>query len=863
MGVMIINIVKRFSGMIATDAERRCGLGARCTVPVVGLVISVFALSLAVLTGTPSAASAALMAAGEGGALSASSPLRTSVAMRLTDASSMTTSMSVDPSEPDGRAGWYVAWPTVSFSCDETATTFWSLDGEAGPWQLYVAPFVVTRQGALDVAFYSVDELGGQETTRAATLNIDTEPPTQPTMLSATVTQNSATVTWVPSIDLSSGVDYYEVRRDGSVVGTSTIPSVTLTDLPPETPTAVTVRAVDVAGNESADSEPLSVITLASEARPPAIVYVRRAAGNAVQVNWGETTGTVGAVSYRVYRSVAGGPLELQAAVAQPYPGSWVDTSLIAPAFAQYAVSVVDDRGEGPLSEASAASELELAGLASPRGLSAVQTTEGVRIAWDARTGAASYRVYRSLTSTDTPGVLSTVPSATASYVDTTTAPGGRYWYGVAAIDGSGTVSPVAGPLFVRVSPLTQDGSPHGPYLPEGRECSLCHRTHDSDNEIMVLSQEGADEVALCLTCHDGTTGSNVLQDFADPARPRGHAVGIHIGEEALRCVDCHVQHGPGAQDGARKLLYGPDEERTGDSVCYRCHGEDASQEGRGDLRVFETSGHRTSVPAPTDASGVVCLGCHEGHPTKESALVPYAEDQQCLWCHSAGYSLDGATDIESKLAGEGPDTRHDLLGSDQLAAGSMISCANCHEPHASSPETPTVDPDSPTTADGWSGSVTALCLRCHDGTLPTSDETSGWASAPLASGSATQVADIASTWANSVHGAATSGSATLRGDMGYSVDSELGCETCHDPHGSGNKWALAESVVATGGPGVVQGLSVVKVDTGADLRFFCGACHVVGPSSHPGPSEGGADLSQWPLDCTAAGCHSHVGGGL
>jgi predicted CXXCH cytochrome family protein len=327
-------------------------------------------------------------------------------------------------------------------------------------------------------------------------------------------------------------------------------------------------------------------------------------------------------------------------------------------------------------------------------------------------------------------------------------------------------------------------------------------------------------------------------------------------------CGSCHTPHNDHGGPTLEKLLRSGTI-RSGDAACYGCHGATAGTNPRGDLRVFEASGHATGVPVPTGYAQVVCLGCHLGHATKEPALVPLTGEDRCLSCHSVDRSLARAADIAGSLTSTDTSTRHDLLGADQVANGSMIACANCHEPHISSVTTPLVDPDNPTTSGGWSGTGVAFCLRCHDAALPTSAVTSGWAPAPLGPGGATSVSNIASSWPTNIHGEATSTPLYLRPDMAWAAGDPMTCGNCHEPHGSHNRYHLLETVRSKGATMSVSGLVVIPVGTGADMRFFCAACHIVGPTTHPGPGLGGADLTVFPIDCTAGGCHSHAGSRL
>lgn len=784
--------------------------------------------------------------------------------LRTTDASAPETTMTLDPAIPDGTNDWYITSPDVSFSTTEPAITYYSLNGTSGPWQTYSSPFAMTREGTITIGFYSIDAGGNRETTQTAVVKHDRGAPTTPTLLAASVTSTTATLTWAPSFDTTSGVAYYEALQDGSAVGTSAVPAITLTGLTPEVETTFTVRAYDVAGNVSGESAPAVSFTLGELPRPPAIVFARSAYRNAVQVNWGETTGTVGPVAYRVYRALDGGPYSALATITVNYPGSWLDTSVVAPAVAAYSIATIDARGEGTASAPATSTVATLTALPAPARFRAVSTTAGVETSWTALPGATGYLLYRALSSTGTPSVVTT-PTAVvgASYVDTSAAIDTDYWYRIAAIDASGVVGAIGLPVFVHTLSAPATDSPHGEYDPFTDDCALCHRSHSSANELALLVTPGDNEIPLCLSCHDGTSAPDILDEFSDSTMSSRHPVSVDSTPTVLRCGQCHTPHNDNGGPELGKLLYAPGGVRTGNAICYGCHDATALTLPRGDMTVFESSGHRASIPAPADAVEVVCLACHEGHATREPSLVPYSGDQRCVWCHSVDKSMPGSVDISGRLAGADSSTRHDLLAADQAANGSMIACANCHEPHISAPGTPTVDPDDPSTTGGWTGTTVGQCLRCHDTELPTSTETSGWAPVPLGAGGATVVSDIASSWAGDVHGDALSTPSYLRPDMNYAAGDPLSCETCHDPHGSLNKWGLAESVAASGTPLVASGLAVVPVGAGADLRFFCGSCHIVGPSTHPDALSGGADLTQWPIDCTAGGCHSHAGTGL
>jgi chitodextrinase len=98
----------------------------------------------------------------------------------------------------------------------------------------------------------------------------DTTDPSTPTGLQAPVGQLSATqvgLTWNASTD-NVGVDHYDVIRGGVVIGQSTSTAYTDTTVSPSTTYTFKVRAVDAAGNASADSTGVTVTTPASTSLP-------------------------------------------------------------------------------------------------------------------------------------------------------------------------------------------------------------------------------------------------------------------------------------------------------------------------------------------------------------------------------------------------------------------------------------------------------------------------------------------------------------------------------------------------------------------------------------------------------------------
>jgi predicted CXXCH cytochrome family protein len=260
-----------------------------------------------------------------------------------------------------------------------------------------------------------------------------------------------------------------------------------------------------------------------------------------------------------------------------------------------------------------------------------------------------------------------------------------------------------------------------------------------------------------------------------------------------------------------------------------------------------------------------VCDTCHESHSSRNEDLNRYSGYMMCVECHNSSQSDPNAPDIWSKLTlNSDANAKHPLLPQDQVN-GARMTCQNCHNTHSSTDNYPLVDPHNPGPTGTWTGSKTdqkSFCFTCHDGSaLPTSQETTPWAGAVLASKGATTVADIKDAYQVNVHGfgvpnTGTTVTAYLRPDMGYQYGDMLDCRSCHDPHGSVNNYALQATVSSANGLKTISGVIVSPApDGGYDLRFFCSTCHLFDSATHD--SMAGTSTVTFPSDCTS--CHRHV----
>jgi predicted CXXCH cytochrome family protein len=377
----------------------------------------------------------------------------------------------------------------------------------------------------------------------------------------------------------------------------------------------------------------------------------------------------------------------------------------------------------------------------------------------------------------------------------------------------------------------------------------------------------------MCPTCH---APASAYQEFLDPLLKSKHAEGATVTiNEPYSCITCHVPlHKAGTNPANLMRINGSSpcvevtDTPTGNDFCYKCHGV-GSTLPMGDLTAFESSGHRNIPPPPTGAN-IVCDTCHESHASRNSRLLKYEGYMVCMQCHTASASNPNEPDIYTRLTlNDGANSKHPLLPQDQVT-GARMECQNCHNTHATTKTAPLVDPHNPGLSGAWTGArgdEKTFCFRCHDGQqLPTSQETTPWASAVLARNAATSTVDMQSLYQTSVHGFASQSNSTtattyLRADMGYGYGDVLECRVCHDPHGTVNRTAMNSDVKSANGSKTASGLLIASAGGGAyDYRFFCSSCHIWDSATHD--SFAGTSTVDFPTKCS--NCHyfgSPVGG--
>ena len=341
--------------------------------------------------------------------------------------------------------------------------------GSAAP---YTYTWTGVSSGTYSLYATATDNQGAVSTSSVVTVTVyapapDTTPPSVPTNL-ALVSKSSvaALISWTASTD-NVGVAGYRVYRNGVAVGTAAAVMYLDIGLTPATTYQYTVAAYDAAGNQSAQSAPLSVVTDppggTSDTTPPSVPQnlrlVARTTGS-ISMAWDASTDNVGVTGYSVFRGTA-----MAAFVTGT---SYTDTGLAPGTTYVYTVTAVDaalnySGASLPLIAATEALAQDTTPPSVPQNLRLVtRTSSTVGIAWDASTdnvGVAGYLVYRD-------GVVVHTGAGT-SYTDTGLSPGSTYTYRVSAYDAAGNQSAQSAPLTAVTS--AADAPPQEPVSGEVR----------------------------------------------------------------------------------------------------------------------------------------------------------------------------------------------------------------------------------------------------------------------------------------------------------------------------------------------------------------------------------------------------------
>lgn len=297
--------------------------------------------------------------------------------------------------------------------------------------------------------------------------DVDKVKPLIPTGTSVTYDKatGKAKATWTKNKEMDlAGYRVYR-RLKGTSFGTKPLTTTTgtsYTDAPP--PTGDTyyyeVRAYDKAGNESGGTADQPVLT--TDRTAPAAATGATALGTTAgnSLTW-QASSSKDVDHYEVWGAPVG-----QSDPDGPHPvwgTSWTDVTADAGTAYAYKVQAVDTAGNfAPVSDPATVTRPVASAVPASAGVTGAPADASTALAWTAPDGATGYRVYRR---TDVNGAWSLVGSAAGTSYEDTSAPKGKAFYYVAAVDAQGADSvPSAEVTVDRLTPATTTG-PAAPKL--------------------------------------------------------------------------------------------------------------------------------------------------------------------------------------------------------------------------------------------------------------------------------------------------------------------------------------------------------------------------------------------------------------
>ncbi len=336
---------------------------------------------------------------------------------------------------------------------------------------------------------------------------------------------------------------------------------------------------------------------------------------------------------------------------------------------------------------------------------------------------------------------------------------------------------------------------------PNELTCLVCHSTHTAGyGPLLTLDTQSND---ACLTCHRDELAQQhpqgllhkhaqqpALNDVQLQAVSDWNTTSGPGGE--LLCVSCHRVHG--AERNAHLLAFRPE----GNAACSTCHESQTAVVGTThDLRT-NFPGER-NLADQTPLVGGPCSACHAGHGFARAAVpAPGDESGRCTTCHQDGSCgqtlLAGAPLHPDTTCAECHDPHEQRFG-DYLAKPQAETCIACHADQAlvaGGPHDASHDEEPWRSADA---EPRGLCLTCHtahggeqpdllrkrDANAPNPHDGACLAChADAAWNASTTIAAVHPRQVSIEH---THVDVTLipSDEQG---NKQLGCQTCHNPHG-------------------------------------------------------------------------------
>ena len=303
-----------------------------------------------------------------------------------------------------------------------------------------------------EVSAYDITSNESDKSDPAVGTTLDVTAPSVPTGLAASaVSETQVNLSWTASTD-NVGVTTYTIFRNGGQIGTSATPAYSDTTCAAATGYTYTVSASDAAGNQSAQSAQATATTPDTTAPSvPTGLAANATSGTTADVTWTASTDNVGVTGYKVFRNGA--------QIGTSATTSYSDAGLTPATTYTYKVSAYDAASnESAQSDQATATTPDTIAPTVPTNLNAaaVSSTQ-VNLTWTASTdnvAVTGYKVFRNGAQIGT--------SPTASYSDTSCAPGNTYTYEVSAYDAASNESAKSSPAIATTADTTPPTAPTG-----------------------------------------------------------------------------------------------------------------------------------------------------------------------------------------------------------------------------------------------------------------------------------------------------------------------------------------------------------------------------------------------------------------
>ena len=517
------------------------------------------------------------------------------------DTSPPVTTLSTTPTAPDGQNTWFITTPTITLSRNEPGSTYYQWDStSSGGWITYSTSFTAS-EGIHILYYFSADTSNNTEAIKNQQFKVDLTAPSTVTLSGSAASSTQIDLSWNSATDTPSGVSHYDIydADTNSLIATTAATSYSDTGLSPGQTYRYYVKAVDVAGNESSQSNTVTITTPSGgdtqAPSAPSILSWTDLTTNSVTLSWTSSSDNVGVTGYALYNGSTDTTITTTSATSYVIAGLTPSTTYT------YYVKAFDAAGN--LSPASNTLQVVTAPDTSSGSVStgsnvsvSVQTTlpDGnpttVTVKFDSVTGAGNVGVSCSKSPPYSPSGFSFAKDEYFSITFTGSFSGYVYislpydpsisdqqadalkikhWKDNNWVDVTYQVDKTNHLVVGRVASLSPFGvawgsalqGPHGGYSSLTNKCTACHSIHEASGNYRLLP--GNTIYDTCQFCHDGsnTRAENYVYGQiygGEPPADYGHrmntgtiaipggdtTVAPYGPDSGLTCSSCHSPHG-------------------------------------------------------------------------------------------------------------------------------------------------------------------------------------------------------------------------------------------------------------------------------------------------------------------------------